>query len=501
MEHGSTWYHPILRDSGHLRHNVKTYWQVVGCVKGTRQSTGGCVASTRLASTQTGQLADLVAGLTRRDIPAEGLELVSLATLDALGCALAGAGTPERMKILAWASTLGVGTDAAVVGGGGRRLAAALAALVNATGAHALDLDDVSPTMTHPSASLVPALLAVGERMGACGADLQVGYVAGFEVCARLCRILNPEHYHDGWHTTGTVNTLGVAAAVGRLLQLDADQLRIALGIAAASASGIRKNFGTMIKPLHAGNAAFHGVAAAELAAAGFTADTDVLDGRLGYLDVFSRGAHGLDGPIPLSAELELLASGITFKRYACCGALHTAVDGLLDIMALAGIGADKIARIQCVINARADQVLVYHHASTPAEGRFCVEYTLAVAALDGAAGPAQYSPGRVASAGVQELAGRVTVVVDPQLPTGYASFPSIVTVQTRDGASLEQRVDVARGEPGRPFTAAEIADKFRACAAAVLSPSETEQAISAVLSLGELSNARELGMLVSGTG
>jgi 2-methylcitrate dehydratase PrpD len=454
-----------------------------------------------LTSTQTSELAEFAAGLTLSKIPARGLELVSLAVLDTLGCALAGAGSPEAARILAWAGRLGTAADSTVVGGGGRRLPAALAALVNATAAHALDLDDVSPTMTHPSATLVPALIAVGERIGASGGELQVAYVAGFEMCARLCRILNPEHYHDGWHTTGTVNTLGVAAAVGRLLNLSTHQMRMALGIAAASASGIRKNFGTMIKPLHAGNAAFHGVAAAELAADGFTADEDVLDGRLGYLDVFSRGRHGLDGPTAPPAELELLASGIIFKRFACCGALHTAIDGVLDIMDASKLQAADIARISCAVSTRAAQVLVFHHARTPAEGRFCVEYSLAVAALDRAAGPAQYSEDRVGSDQVQELARRVEVVVDPALPTGYATFPSIVTVETRDGDRLERRVDVARGEPGRPFTCAEIAGKFRTCAETVLPAGQAEQVASTVLALGELRSVTELGKLIAGTG
>jgi 2-methylcitrate dehydratase PrpD len=452
------------------------------------------VASTEI-STRTSGLADFASGLSAADVPAQGMDLVNFAVLDSIGCALAAATSPERERVLAWASRLGTAPDSTVIGPSAHRLPAALAAMVNATAAHALDLDDVSPTMNHPSACLVPALLAVGERIGSSGRDLQLGYVAGFEVCARLCRILNPEHYHDGWHTTGTVNTLGVAAAVGRLLGLTTTQLRMALGIAAASASGLRKNFGSMVKPLHAGNAAFHGVAAAELAADGFTADADVLDGRLGYLDVFGRGRELVVTP---SAELELLTSGITFKRFACCGALHTAIDGLLDIMDGSGIRGADIARITCSVNTRAAQILVYDHAETPAQGRFCVQYSLAVAGLDGAAGPEQYADGRVQSHDVQELSARVQVAVDEALPTGYATFPSIVAVETRDGRRAERRVDVAIGEPGRPFSRAEMTAKFRTCAGSVLLAAPIDRITETVLALGDVGNVRDVAALLA---
>lgn len=447
-----------------------------------------------MTTSVTADLADLVVDLTPTDLGGGTLDLVEMAFVDTIGCVLAGSMSDEARLASAWAVRMGGHGDCTVIGAS-ERLPAAFAALVNATAGHALDLDDVSPTMTHPSTCLVPPLLAVAERERASGEQLMMAYVAGFEVCVRLCRIINPDHYYRGWHSMGTVNGLGVAAGVARLLGLDNHGVRTAMAIASASSSGIRKNFGTMVKPLHAGQAAYHGVQAAELAAAGFTADDAVLDGPHGFFDVFANGTA-----VPTSFErrpLELELSGIIVKRYACCGALHPAIDALVELVDGHAIEPAAIAGITCAVNARALHVLVHHQASTPAEGRFSVEYTLAVAAIDRDAGPTQYTTERVADEAVQRLSRAVTVVVDDELPTGYALFPAIVTVNTVDGRSFTLRRDLAQGDPSLPFGADDIVRKFRGCAAFVLDDAGAARAEAAVLALRDADDvAKPIGSL-----
>jgi 2-methylcitrate dehydratase PrpD len=404
--------------------------------------------------------------------------LIELAFVDTVGCTLAGSTSDEAAIAGAWATAMQAKGESTIIGGGAR-LPAALAALVNATAAHALDFDDVSPMMTHPSACLVPPLLAVAEREASSGEDVMMAYVTGFEVCVRLCRLLNPPHYYRGWHSMGTINVLGVAAAVGRLMGFDAGGVRNAIAIAASSSAGIRKNFGTNVKPLHAGQAAFHGVQAAELTAAGFVADDAVLDGQHGFIDVY--GDTDTVVPAVVEGPLELELSGLIFKRFASCGALHPAMDAVIELVAEGSLAADEIASIDCAINSRAPQVLVYHQAATPAEGRFSVEYSLAVAALDGRGGPAQYTVERVADPAVQDLSRRVDVRVDPDLPVGYALFPAVVEIRTRTGRTLTRRVDYARGTPEAPLTDADIRGKFADCAAFVLDPPAARQAAIAV--------------------
>jgi 2-methylcitrate dehydratase PrpD len=259
---------------------------------------------------------------------------------------------------------------------------------------------------------------------------------------------------------------------------LDARTVRNAVAIAASSSAGIRKNFGTFVKPLHAGQAAFHGVQAAELAAAGFVADDAVLDGEHGFLEVF--GEAGGAPPAFVDGPLELVASGLIFKRFASCGALHPAMDALIEIVEERSLGPGDIASIACAVNSRAPHVLVHHRAATPAEGRFSVEYSLAVAAIDRQGGPAQYTRERVADATVQDLAARVEVRVDDELPCGYALFPAIVEVRTTAGATFRSRVDHARGSPEAPLTDADMRAKLAQCAAIALAPDAAQRAIEA---------------------
>jgi 2-methylcitrate dehydratase PrpD len=427
----------------------------------------------------TEQLIEYALGVQPNDLSGDARRTVELAFIDTLGCALSGSSSDEAMIAGAWALGLGANEEATLIGRGGQRLPSSLAALVNSTAAHALDYDDVSPMMTHPSACLVPPLLAVAERRGSSGQDVMMAYVTGFEVCVRLCRLLNPPHYYRGWHSMGTVNVLGVAAAVSRLIGLDAAGVRNAIAIAAASSAGIRKNFGTFVKPLHAGQAAFHGIQAAELTADGFIADDSILDGQHGFLEVF--GDTDTVVPRSVGAPLELTASGLIFKRYACCGALHPAMDAVIDLVVEHELGYDDIDSIACAVNSRALHVLVYHEATTPAEGRFSVEYSLAVAALDRSGGPAQYTPQRIAETDVHDLSKRVEVSVDHDLPTGYALFPAIVAIRTRAGATFSKRVDYARGTPETPMTEADIRAKFTDCAAFVLDSAATERAVAAI--------------------
>ena len=219
----------------------------------------------------------LVTSLTADDLSPAARELVTTASLDCLGCTLAGADTPEAELAHAWVDSLGGRPEATLLAGSGGSAPASLAALANGVAGHALDYDDFSSTMMHPSVCLAPAVLAVGERERSSGEEVVVAYAAGFELFARLCRGLNPGHYAAGWHATSTVGTIAAAAAAARLLRLDRDATASAIGIAASSSAGIRQNFGSMVKPLHAGNAAFHGIAAAELAARGLTAAPDVV--------------------------------------------------------------------------------------------------------------------------------------------------------------------------------------------------------------------------------
>src|SRR5438034_6688629 len=210
--------------------------------------------------------------------PAAARARAAQAVLDTIGVTLAGASEPAARIVQAVVSA--EGGDACRILGTVARASAPNAALANGTAAHALDYDDMCfVSLAHPSAPLVSALLALGEKTAAPGRALLESYVIGFEIEAVLGRVLNPKHYQSGWHCTSTIGTLGTSAACARLLGLDAQATANCLAIAASCSTGLKENFGTMTKPLHAGLAAQNSVMAALLAQKGLTASERAIDG------------------------------------------------------------------------------------------------------------------------------------------------------------------------------------------------------------------------------
>jgi 2-methylcitrate dehydratase PrpD len=406
--------------------------------------------------------------------------------LDAVGCILAGADSAEARPVRAMLAEEG-GAPAALLFGTQTRLPPMAAALANGTAGHALDYDDSSPPMIgHPSVPLVSAIFALGERRGATGAEAITAYVAGLEASARLGRHMNPSHYAAGWHATATLGTLAATVGAARLLGLDETATRAAIGIGASSAGGIRRNFGSGVKPLHAGLAARNGVFAASLAAKGFRAAPDALDGERGFIHVFG-GAERPDlsalrfddGAVP-----EILASGVGIKRYPCCGCTHSALDALLAVRAKHSPDPSRIAAIHCTMNALVPDILVHHRPETPAQAKFSMEYCLAVALLDGACGIAQFKPDRVARADVQALLRRVTTSVDPAIAYRNGVYPGTVTVTLDDGTTRNASAEEAKGHPDFPLSIEELRGKFLDCAAATLPAARAETAFAALAAL-----------------
>ncbi len=222
----------------------------------------------------------------------------SMAVVDTCGVMLAGAGEPAARIAQSMAAEDGVGQCRVV--GTSIATSPTLAAFANGVAAHALDYDDMCfVSLAHPSCVLVPAILAAGEVAHADARTLLDAYVVGFEIECRLGVVMNPRHYHQrGWHCTSSIGTLGAAAAVARVLGLDAQATRHALGIAASSACGLKENMGSMVKPLHAGMAARNGVTAAQLAKRGFTASPHAIDGPQGYLAAMDSEHRSLDAAV-----------------------------------------------------------------------------------------------------------------------------------------------------------------------------------------------------------
>ncbi len=431
----------------------------------------------------TGQLVRTIRELDSARLGQEARERAKLAILDCLAALLGGVEEDSAVIVRSHLERLG-GEPEALVVGGSRRLPAEAAAMANGVAAHAIDYDDMSPPMNgHPSAPLVPVLLALGALQGATGSQVLSAYLAGFEVEARLGRALNPGHYKHGWHATSTLGVLGATGAAARLLRLDASQTAHALGIAASRAGGLLQNFGTMTKPLHVGNAAAAGVAAARLAALGFTADAHILEARQGFFALFGKGDlkpvdFGPEGPI------ELETSGVALKLYPCCGGQHTSIDATLDLAEEYRFSAGDVAGVEVRITEMASQMLVHHNPSTPLEAKFSAEYGVAAALVDGRVGLAQFDPERVLAPDLRSVLSLVRVIVDPTIEPMGGRFPSDVAVILRDGRQVRRRVDIHRGQPERPLSREQIAGKFRDCSTRHLSEDAQELVIREVMRL-----------------
>lgn len=323
---------------------------------------------------------------------------------------------------------------------------AATAALLNGYAGHALDFDDVhSSVRGHPGTVLLPALFALADcQPDATALDLLDAYIVGVEAMARLGLALGSRHYEAGFHNTATLGPLGAAAACARLLRLDAAAIENALGLAATQAGGLRLQFGSEAKPLHAGLAARAGLFAAQLAQAGLQGSAGVLQAPIGFLDAYGLGvADARRALADWGAPWQIVTPGLYFKPYACCTATHYAADAALALRAEYGLQADDIAAVRVVFPPAGDTPLTVRDPATGLEGRFSVEYVLAAAFADGALGLALFDE-RPAREDLRALGRRIRRAHDPEAPrasTDPRTRFSTVEVTLRDGRQLSRRV------------------------------------------------------------
>ena len=339
------------------------------------------------------------------------------------------------------------------------------AALYLGTLAHAADFDDIShPAYCHATALLLPALLIRGAVLGVSGEDLIRAHVVGIETLGQLGRRLNTAHYERGWHTTGTFGAIGATAALAFLENFTDDQMRGALGVSASLASGVRQNFGTMTKPLHAGLAARSAILATRLAEQDFTCAPDAIEGKFGFMKVFGGTA-----PASYAKEwgqpLEILTeTGIGLKAYPCCAATHPAIDATRALREmLKDTSVEDIDSMRVGASRFAMQPLIYDIPSTGLEGKFSMRYCIAAAMIDGAVKIGTFEPSQIQRPEIGRLMQKITVEIDPLVADDH-EFAAIVELKLKSGRKESIRIDVASGKPGNWLSAALLKEKFFDC-------------------------------------
>ncbi|RQZ47794.1 MmgE/PrpD family protein [Burkholderia sp. Bp9099] len=364
--------------------------------------------------------------------------------LDFLAAAFAGARDNGYRKLLAACGR--DSTGAAAVIGSAIPASPQHAALLNGYAGHALDYDDVhSSVRGHPGTVLLPALLALAQVRARSALELLDAYVVGVETMARIGLALGSRHYELGFHNTATLGTLGAAAAAARLIGLDAAATENALGIAATQSAGLRLQFGSEIKPLHAGLAARAGLFAVALAEAGLTGAPGALDGPEGFFAVFGGGASQPARVLAdWGAPWQIVSPGLYFKPWPCCTATHYAVQAALDLRERHRIAPADIEGIVVTFPPGGDTPLSDRLPATGLEARFSVEYAVAAALTDGPPGVATFADVPVRD-DLIALAARVTRRHDaaaPRASTDPATRFSVVEIALRNGDTLRQRTE-----------------------------------------------------------
>lgn len=447
-------------------------------------------------------LADFIVRPDFTEVPLEAREIAKRAILDCIGVALAGSREPISGIIMELLQEMG-GQPKASVWGKKFKSSSPLAAMANGTFGHALDYDDWNRSMRgHPTVPVLPAALAVGEEVKASGREVLEAYLVGFEVEAKLGGALNPHLFEAGWHPTAVLGVMGAAAAAARLLKLDSDRVRAALGIAASQAAGLRQNFGTMTKPLHAGQSAKNGVLAAKLAERGFTADTGIIEEKLGYANAFAgQGNYDLKKILTgLGSPLAILSPGVGLKRYPSCARTHPAIDAMLEMVVENDIRPEEVESIACGGSYTTPQMLIHSRPRTALEGKFSMEFCLAIALLERKVDLSQFTDRKVQDARVQEMIKKVSFYIRPDLKSIESSGnPSAtVTVVMKDGKKFEKRVDEAKGSPENPLSQNDVKGKYRECARVVQSEKEMEKTIEWVENLESLKDISLLTELLT---
>ncbi len=432
-------------------------------------------------------LAKFVVDSKFSDIPDKVRHEARRSVLNWIGCAV-GACRHEGIDIALAALGEFSGPKQATVLGRGDRLDIMHAALLNGISSHMFDFDDTHlKTVIHPSGPVASALLALAEHKPMSGADFLHAFILGVEVECRIGNAVYPSHYDVGWHITGTAGVFGAAAAVGRILKLNAQQMTWALGIAATQSAGLREMFGTMCKPFHPGRAAQNGMTAAFLASKNFTSSERGLEAPRGFANVLAtaRNYDEITGNLGKTWEVSLN----TYKPFACGIVIHPIIDGCIQLRNEHKLKAGDIAGIALKVHPLVLELTGKKTPQVGLEGKFSVFHSAAVAIIHGEGGEDVYSDEVVRNPEVITLRDKVSAEVDKTVHEDAAH----ITIKLKDGHTLTKHVEHAIGSLARPMSDADLEAKFCKFAKDILAQTETDALLELCWAIDTLKDAGEV--------
>jgi len=383
------------------------------------------------------------------------------------------------------------------------KVSAADAALANGCIAHALDYDDCGVKIGHPSVLVLPAVLSLGEHLGASGKDILTAYVIGLEIEGKLAlhadfKLMQARLNHQTWY-----GSIGAAAACAKLLKLNIEKTRMALGIAGNYACGLSVNHGSMAGAMAAGNACRNGVTGALMAQAGITANPNMIEAKNGFYDTLvgrdhydaERMADGLGNPFYIESP------GIGLKKYPSCYHTHRALDGVFQLLNEHRLNDKEIDEIDVGTSERAMRVLAFTEPATPYQAKFSMPYCIAAAVVDQQVTLETFTPGKFEDRSIVQTRKKVHLSF-PDMPiwpgladvgpdTEFVGNP--VTIRTTDGRSYSARVDIPRGDPALPLNDDELLTKYNDCARGQLRRDNIQRSVELILGLENITDIRRL--------
>jgi 2-methylcitrate dehydratase PrpD len=435
----------------------------------------------------TGTLARYIVAARFEDLPQAARTEAARSLLNWMGVAVGGS-HHETVEIALAAVAPFAGAAQAGLFGRKERLDVMNAAFLNGISSHVFDFDDTDLlTAVHPSAPVVPALLAMAEYRKLSGRDFVNAMVLGIEAECRIARAVTPAMQDVGWHATGAVGSFGAAVATAKLLSLDQTRMCHAIGLAATQPVGLREMFGSMTKSFHPGRAAQNGMLAALLAEKGYTSSLHGIEAKRGWANVLSTVQHYDAITENLGTHYEIFRN--SYKPFACGLVVHAVIDGCTQLRDENKLTPDMIDRIDLSVHPVVLELTSKRNPRTGLEGKFSVYYAAAIAIIAGQAGEAQFSDAAVTDPVAIALRNRVETTIDKSLAQDQAK----VTIKLKDGRVLDRFITHAVGSVEIPMTDRQLDAKFSNLVTGILPDDKARRLIDLCRSVETLDDAGDI--------
>jgi len=438
----------------------------------------------------TNKIAHFITNTDSSSIPNEVYQHAKVALMDWIAVTIGGKDDSIIKKLIKYSDIEGGNPQATIIGYNFKKTISQ-AALINGAASHVLDYDDTLVSfMGHPSVTLFPSLLALAEWKGINGYDFLTAYIIGLQAGATVGSCAGMEHYMAGWHATSTLGHIASAAGCSRLLKLNEQQTVYALGIAATQSSGLKRVFGTMCKPFHAGKSSQSGMMSALLAQDNFSSANDILEGPHGFFNVLKGNVQ--------DNILELLGLGwdvvnLSQKYHASCHATHSPIEASMNIIKKNNIKIDDIKSICVKSSQLALDAAGKNEIQSGMEGKFSIPYCIANAIVTGITGNEAFSDNKISNPEVKKLMKKVNVVLDHS----KVGLEAHVELKTLTGYSYEDFSDILQKNPSLEIKKIKVKDKFFDLCKPQLGIEKTKAIACIVDSIENISNINEITNLL----